>query len=345
MTAVTKTIYTRPQNRISAQQICDNANTIFSAISESGMIQVPHGDYSGQCDSLVVSATANAKDIVVPEPTTSSETLINGYKVFRHPNKNYYVRVEIGSEGDGAGRRLCVRTYLAHSLNGTGGFSGTTANVSVKTNNYAYATNYLPNGTYNKALTLKVSTGTDHFVMVASFDFYAYTTNSASYFNGYTGISTIALAVIGSKINPRYSVVFYPRTGGWNSSYFEEYTNSSLTESDCQLQRKWLIDHQTNSLSYLGAGQSVNMMTETGTVSDINGVRVTQAYFTVEGEIVPLSMGCVHAGAVTDMGAVTIDIDGNGERNYFSSYGMGPCNWVPYNQPLIRIPVLLLPYY
>ena len=86
-------------------------------------------------------------------------------------------------------------------------------------------------------------------------------------------------------------------------------------------------------------------MPEVGLVSDTVGVRVAQPYITVNGVLLPLEMGCIHAGATTDMGLLTVDIDGSGAKQFYAPFGMGPCCWVPWDQPLMRIPVFLLPYY
>lgn len=348
----TTTIYTRPGVVPTPQQFCDTANNVLKTFADAGMVPVSHTDFTGQFESFVRTSTGNAKDKVVSSISTSNlkTRMILGYRVFRHPTKNYYIKVDCGYEADNdsyqstTATRICINLTLGLGLDGVGGFSGTPINLIVKNNTYVYPESYMMNGTYMKPLTLRVSMGANHFTCCASYDFYGIN-ESSNYNNIKTGMSTIALAIIGSKDTPRHSVVFYPRTAGWVTSYFDENTTSNLSEDDCQLQRKYLIDHQTNTYTFLGSGQTVNTMPEVGLVSDTVGVRVAQPYITVNGVLLPLEMGCIHAGATTDMGLLTVDIDGSGAKQFYAPFGMGPCSWVPWDQPLMRIPVFLLPYY
>lgn len=349
MGVATTTISTRPAAAPNVAQTISTGNNTFNAMIEAGMIPVDHADYTGQTEKFVDTATSNLHETVVPVVTSSTNgRILIGYRVFRHPYKNYYIKIDIGYEANSdnvnptQGTRIYVNFTLGLGLNGTGGFNGTPLNLIVKNNVFVPSPSYMPNGTNGKILTLRISVGVDYFTCCASYDHFGY---SPSYCNRNTGHSSIALAIIGSKANPRYSIIFIPRTGGWNESYFEEASIGAMTENDCQLQRKYLLDLHANSITYLGASQTVNAMTEVGLVSDKNGVRVTQAYVTVDGELLPLEMGCIHAGATTDMGLLTVDLDGNGPKQYYSPFGLGYCNWIPYNQPIERIPVFLLPYY
>ena len=93
-----------------------------------------------------------------------------------------------------------------------------------------------------------------------------------------------------------------------------------------------------------GGGQSVTGMPEPGTVSDKYGVRVAQLTMTVNGEQLSLPLGTVHGGAVGDMGLLTFDLDGNGPRQFFCSYGFGPTTFVSCRHLIANTPYMLFPY-
>lgn len=351
MGVATAVIYTRPAAGITPQLFCNSANNFLAALVEAGMVPVSDSDFVGQSKSFVVAATADPKDTVVaPISTGLRGRALVGYAVFRHPHKNYYIKLNLGYEAESSyhsttiGSRMYVSLNLATSLNGTGGFGGAPIELLTKSIVLAYDNSYPNTVLIAKPLTLRISVGLNHFTCCASFDFTGYS-SIASQFNNKTGFSSVAFAVIGSKLNPRYSVVFYPRTMGFNTSYPEESSMSLLSELNCQLQRKYILDHQGGTFSYIGAGQTVQAMSEVGLVSDINGVRVAQPYITIDGQMLPLEMGCIHAGATEDMGILTVDIDGNGPKQYYAPFGMGPSNFVPWDQPLVRIPIFIFPYY
>lgn len=348
MGVATTTISTRPNAAPTTAQSISTINNTINAFIEAGMIPVSHSDFSGQSETYVAVATGAEHEAVIP--SLGNGRLLIGYRVFRHPFKNYYIKVDFSYEADGNtvapsnATRIAIIFTLGLGLNGTGGFSGIPVILTVKNNIYAYQSAYMANNTFGKSLTLRVSVGENHFTCCASFDFYGYYGNY-DYCNRETGYSTVALAIIGSKKDPRYSVVMIPRQGTWSSQNFDEMAQTSLTEANMNLQRKWLIDHQSQSSIYLSAGQSLGTMSEVGLVSDINGVRVSQAYITVNGELLPLEMGCIHAGASNDMGVLNVNLDGNGAKDFYTPFGLGTCNFVAKDVPLSRIPVLMLPYW
>ena len=74
------------------------------------------------------------------------------------------------------------------------------------------------------------------------------------------------------------------------------------------------------------------------------GVRVAQVMTTHNNELVRLPLATIHAGAVSDNDIVTVDIDGNGPRQYFAVYGLGASMWHPARFPIEKHPIYLFPW-
>lgn len=340
--------YSKARSGLTALDIVTAGNTVFDTIENSGMIRVSNDIVPGQCNRLVVEATEDPLDVVVTaniQNTTTQQSYVAGFKVFRHPQLNFYLRVSVLETG-GVIAKGCVlvRFQYAQDIDAQGTFLNTLT-LNPRNDNWGAGWDNSYGGIRTGVqLTLRVSCSSDHFVFCITSDSLTYDAqqNSVQSIAHKTGISTSNIAIF--KLSDAHNIVFLPRTITGSSSYIQEVANTSLTLDNMGLQRKWLINTVDGTWAYMGAGQSVSAATELGVVSDKYGVRVAQLLTTVEGERLPIPAGCVHAGAVGDMDIVTVNLDGNGDRQYFATYGFGPTNWLPGQTPLERIPVMLLPW-
>lgn len=348
MGTVSTFFYSRARSTLTALDIATAGNTIFDAIEGSGMIKVSNDIIPGQCNRLVVAATEDPLDVVVTAKTQNTSVQQSygvGYKVFRHPQLNYYLKVSVLETGS-TFNRSCVlaRFQYAQDIDVYGGFLNPIT-LNPKNDNWGgtWDNNYGGIRT-GVSLTLRVSCSSDHFVFCITSDSMGYEAIQypADIIAAKTGISTSNIAIF--KLSDAYNIVFLPRDMNANGSYIQEVRNVNLNINSMGLQRKWLINTVDGTWVYMGAGQSVSAATELGVVSDKYGVRVAQLFTTVEGERLPIPVGCVHAGAVGDMDIVTVNLDGNGDRQYFASYGFGTTNWLPGVTPIEKIPVMLLPW-
>lgn len=350
-------IYTKRAVTLTVAHLVDNGNAIFDAVEASGMLRVPHEVATGQCDQLVTAATENPFDVVVTLEygtwPSSSNRAVKGFKIFRHPDLGFYLRIavlEMGSTGSNT-TTLGLEVQYASELTA----EGTLENPLTFYPRAGSAFGWVPNeNNYitGKELTLRVSTGRDHFVFGHTFDMgtydYARAIGSGVDWSGQCmnprgGYSTLAFTVVQTS-DPKYNVIMVPRNMSSNSSYPMELTMGSFSPSDTGLQRKWLVDTTTGATTYLGAGPSVTGMPEPGTVSDKYGIRVAQLTMTVNGEQLSLPLGTVHGGAVEDMGLLIFDLDGNGPRQFFCSYGFGPTTFVSCRHQIANTPYMLFPY-
>lgn len=348
MGTVTTFFYSKARAALTALDIATAGNTAFDAIENSGMIKVSNDIVTGQCNRLVVGATEDPLDAVVTTKLTDSgyqQNYLVGFKVFRHPHLNFYLKVEVRETG-GEIRKGCVlvRFQYAQDIDAQGNFLNPLT-LHPKTDNWGGTWNASYGGIRTgKQLTLRVSCSSDHFVFCTASDILSYEgqQNQNTTIATKTGVSTSNIAIF--KLSDNYNIAFLPRTMNASDSYIQDAISADLTIDSMGLQRKWLINTVDGIWSYMGAGQSVSAATELGVVSDKYGVRVAQLLTTVEGERVPIPAGCVHAGVVGDMDIVTVNLDGNGDRQYFATYGFGTTNWLPGQTPIEKIPVMLLPW-
>ena len=357
----TKYIYTKQANILTIDHFVANGNAIFEAIVEAGMVQVDYAVISGQTDKFVSGTIVNPNDKVVvldyPSFSGSAGSALKGFKVFRHPILNFYIKVGIYETGIAANNctALVINIEYAQNIDSNGNL---TKSVTIRPRSGEMrgwpaqgsmgGTGYVS----GKQLTFRVSMAADHFVMSATPDLNTYesgqayaqgTTLSQANINPRGGYSTMSFAVFKSS-NTKYNFIFAPRNLTVNGSYPNEVTLTAYSVIEQGLQRKWLVDTLTGNTLYLGAAQTVSAVSEIGTVSDVNGVRVEQLVTTVDGERVTLPVGCIHGGAVADMDIVTLNLDGHGDRQYFCSYGFGPTNWLSANYLIEKVPFMLLPW-
>lgn len=348
MGTVSTFFYSKARATLTALDIVTAGNTAFDAIENSGMIKVSNDIVPGQCNRLVVEATEDPLDAVVTTKMVDNGTAQSysaGFKVFRHPHLNFYLKVSVQETGSRLNKScVLVRFQYAQDIDAQGTFLNALT-LNPRNDNWGGGWDHNYGGIRTGVqLTLRVSCSSDHFVFCITSDSASYEQqqNSSNSIAHRTGLSTSNIAIL--KLSDAHNIAFLPRNMNVNSSYPQEVANANLTIDNMGLQRKWLINTVDGTWSYMGAGQSVSAATELGVVSDKYGVRVAQLLTTVEGERVPIPAGCVHAGAVGDMDIVTVNLDGNGDRQYFASYGFGTTNWLPGLTPIEKIPVMLLPW-
>lgn len=348
MGTVSTFFYSKARATLTAADIATAGNTVFDAIKNSGMIKVSNDIVPGQCNRLVVAATEDPLDVVVTakvQNTSTPQSYLVGFKVFRHPQLNFYLKVDVLETGQTPSRScVLVRFQYAQEIDAQGNFlNPLTLNPKTDAFGGTWDNNY-GGIRVGVQLTLRVSCSSDHFVFCITSDSMSFEggQNSTHSIAHKTGVSTSNIAIF--KLSDVHNIVFLPRNMVANGTYLQEVGNVSLNVDSMGLQRKWLINMVDGTWSYMGAGQSVSAATELGVVSDKYGVRVAQLLTTVEGERLPIPAGCVHAGTVGDMDIVTVNLDGNGDRQYFASYGFGTTNWLPGQTPIEKIPVMLLPW-
>lgn len=357
----TKYIYTKQANVLTIYHFVANGNAIFEAIVEAGMVQVDYAVISGQTDKFVSGTIVNPNDKVVvldyPSFSGSAGSALKGFKVFRHPILNFYIKVGIYETGIAANNytALVINIEYAQNIDSNGNLIKSVTIWPRPGVMYGWPGQGSQGGTgyvSAKQLTFRVSMAADHFVMSAAPDLNTYeyseaytqgVTLSQSNINSRGGYSTMAFAVFKSS-NAKYNFIFAPRNLTMNSSYPKEIQVASYSILDQALQRKWLVNTLTSDILYLGGVSTVSAVSEIGIVSDVNGVRVEQLVTTVDGERVTLPVGCIHGGAVADMDIVKLNLDGHGDRQYFCSYGFGPTNWLSTNYLIDKVPFMLLPW-
>ncbi len=357
--------YTKQSTNLTAQNIVDNGNTVFDAIEAAGMVKVANEVISGQCDRLVIKATENPYDLVVslsgPLWTGSTNIAVKGVKVFRHPTLNFYLKVEIceiGSSTVSYGlscTAMTVRYAVALEIDTVGNLVNPQSFQPRGGSNFGwqYGFNTVDNSDqgygFGLALQLKVSVGKDHFCLGHTKDLKTYETGylNASASNQVPcgpcalGYSTCSIAILKGE-NSSDLYVLIPRNLSNNTSYPNEVGASSYREQEMGLPRQYRIDSATGNTENLGVAFFSTL--QLGVVSDTIGVRVAQVMTTHNNELVRLPLATIHAGAVSDNGIVTVDIDGDGPRQYFAVYGLGASIWHSARFPVEKHPIYLLPW-
>lgn len=356
--------YTKQATTMAAVHYADNGNIIFDAIKNAGMVQVSHDVIPGQCDRLVTVATSNPKDVVVTLSngswSQSDNTAAKGNKVFRHPHLNFYLKVEIhetGASRDYNGPMMTAMTVrfilaLEIDVNGTLVNPQTLAPRGGANNGWNSFFNPIGNNGQGYAiglgLQLKVSVGQDHFCLGHTKDMQTYETGYLANASNQVqcgpcslGYSTCSIAILKGE-NSSNLYVLLPRNLSNNTSYPNEVSVSLYKELEMGLPRQYRIDSATGSIVNLGVAFFSTL--QLGVVSDTIGVRVAQVMTTHNNELVRLPLATIHAGAVSDNGIVTVDIDGNGPRQYFAVYGLGASIWHSARFPVEKHPIYLFPW-
>lgn len=358
--------YTKQATNMAAEHYANNGNIIFDTIENAGMVQVSHDVIPGQCDRLVTVATSNPNDVVVTLSnsawSSAANTAAKGNKVFRHPHLNFYLKVEIHETGASASASsnlmktaMTVRYILALEIDA----SGTLVNPQTlvprggDNNGWSVFFNPIDNSGYGYAtglgLPLKVSVGQDHFCLGHTKDMQTYETGQL---NGNVsnqvacgpcslGYSTCSIAILKGE-NSSDLYVLIPRNLSNNTSYPNEVSVTSYKEQEMGLPRQYRIDSATGNIENLGVAFFSTL--QLGVVSDTIGVRVAQVMTTHNNELVRLPLATIHAGAVSGNGIVTVDIDGNGPRQYFAVYGLGGSIWHSPRFPVEKHPIYLFPW-
>lgn len=357
--------YTKQATNMDAEHYANNGNIIFDTIENAGMVQVSHDVIPGQCDRLVTVATSNPKDVVVTLSNSTwngaAHTAAKGNKVFRHPHLNFYLKVEIHETGASASSygpmytAMTVRFIIALEIdeNGTLVNPKTFAPRGGANNGWNSFFNTVENTGQGYAiglgLPLKVSVGQDHFCLGHTKDMQTYETG---YLNANAsnqvqcgpcsfGYSTCSIAILKGE-NSSDLYVLVPRNLSNNTSYPNEVSVSLYKELEMGLPRQYRIDSATGNIENLGVAFFSTL--QLGVVSDTIGVRVAQVMTTHNNELVRLPLATIHAGAVSDNGIVTVDIDGNGPRQYFAVYGLGASIWHSARFPVEKHPIYLFPW-
>ena len=265
MGTVTTTIYTKQATALTTAHYANNGNAIFDAIEASGMLRVPHEVAPGQCDRLVTAATENPFDAVVtlqyPTWGSAANRHTKGFKIFRHPDLGFYLKISVLEMGgqSASTTSLGLSVQYASELTAEGALENPLTFYPRAGSAFGWApgsTSYYA----GKELTLRVSTGRDHFVFGHTFDMGSYEHSSAissgenwsgNCMNPRGGYSTLAFAVVQTS-DPKYNVIMAPRTLESNSSYAQEPNTSSFSPLDSGLPRKWLVDTTTGATTYLG---------------------------------------------------------------------------------------------
>lgn len=356
--------YTKQATTMAAAHFANNGNVVFDTIESAGMVQVSHDVIPGQCDKLVTAATENPKDVVVTLSNvgwnSAANTAVKGNKVFRHPHLNFYLKVEIHETGSSALNgatmtAMTVRFITALEIDENGALINPQTFAPRGGANHGWGTSFSPvNGTgqgyaAGHALSLKVSVGQDHFCLGHTKDLQTYETGYL-YTNGNNqvtcgpcllGYSTCSIAILKGE-NSSDLYVLIPRNMSTSTSYPNEVGVPLYKEQEMGLPRQYRIDSATGNTVNLGVAFFSTL--QLGVVSDAIGVRVAQVMTTHNNELVRLPLATIHAGAVSDNDIVTVDVDGNGPRQYFAVYGLGASIWHSARFPVEKHPIYLFPW-
>lgn len=353
--------YTKQAATMTAAHYADNGNVIFDTIEMAGMVQVAHDVIPGQCDKLVTVATENPYDVVVSLSnaswTGSSNSALKGMKVFRHPHLNFYLKVEIHETGSSSATTtsMTVRYIVALEIDENGALINpqTFTPRGGANNGWAEFFNTVTNTgqcyANGLSLPLKVSVGQDHFCLGHTKDMQTYETgylhtnanNQVSCGPCSFGYSTCSIAILKGE-NSSDLYVLIPRNITTSTSYPNEVSVALYKEQEMGLPRQYRIDSATGSTVNLGVAFFSTL--QLGVVSDTIGVRVAQVMTTHNNELVRLPLATIHAGAVSDNGIVTVDIDGNGPRQYFAVHGLGASMWHSARFSVEKHPIYLFPW-
>lgn len=357
--------YTKQAAAMTAAHYANNGNIIFDTIKNAGMLPVSHDIIPGQCDRLVTAATENPKDVVVNLSaqawSSDRNTAMKGMKVFRHPTLGFYLQVEIHETGASAStygpncQAMTVQYKLALEINASGALVNPQTFIPRGGQNYGWQYGFtLSNNEgqgygFGKQLNLKVSVGADHFCLGHSKDLQTYetgyissnTSNQANAGPCMFGYSTCCIAIIKSSESPDLFVLL-PRNMTGNTSYPNEVNASQYNEMEMGLPRQYRIDSITGNS--LNIGNAFFSALQLGVVSDVKGVRAAQMMTTAADRLISLPLITIHAGAVEDNAVVTLDVDGNGPRQYFAVYSLGGSVWHSARFPIAKHPVYLFPW-
>lgn len=310
MSTMTTNIRMRDSTANSVACLVETFNGIHALVLSSGMTAVSDSDYTGQAG--IFSETSGAGLTQVIKNAASTTDVIAGYKVYKHPSLNLYLRIDYvdTNQSTAAGSSFArMRFQLATALSGSGGFNTTkssnnfySVNITKSTtSSYTVNLGYYP-ATYEK---MTVSCGPDHFWI--SRDFGMETNNSSgSYFSLPARTDINSFGIFASLTDPTILCLVLPQyEGDIFSSRPAGPSASSSTEMSCL--RYMLCNKGSWSILDNGAAGQLDNPRMTNT---IDGIRVAQSKLVVNSQYHRFNFGFVPHKALTSFMLANMNITG-----------------------------------
>lgn len=333
-------------------------NFITQIIDECGMVRLSDEEFIGQSGTFVEEAPGVGETVIDYEITTNLFDSL-GYNVWKHPNKNLYIKVNYlvhGNINDRFG--LCVSYEIGTEISG-GVFVGETINVRPLSNTQeSTASSYKtsPEALLSKYLDCFAYMDEDCFWIgsepqVITLDNSSHNTRN-SLTRAPTNISPLSFGVFYSEtgnICVIYSqAVFHPSGLNSNSSIngsgsYNGYSGGELTQYFGHRTIRCYLKSGEGSFQFQN-GLPICTFNNSNISSDKDGVRVTQAQAIISGNQNKFDIGFINGAAAPDLSKLYVDLDGSGEKPYKVMKSFGSATPDFCGSTLEDIAVLLLPW-
>lgn len=338
MATVQGNVYIRSTTSNPSSTVVQTLNSLFNLFDLSGMIQVADDEFVGQ--SGIFSATEQVGFTTLIRPATNS-TGVLGYKVYRHPSLNIYIKV------------TCLETMLYNTtssiihfryqfstkLDGSGGFDSafTSPDVDVLlpiNSGHNVTNSYIP----TDLLPIVVSCGPDHFWVTRKQGLVLKTaiTNTARFPSPY--IDLFSIGVFSSQTNQNILCVVRPQniSGSMFSGITGETTSTSNSDFS-GLRYLTSVDGSWSERKNCAAGYLIDAeLTNTE-----KGVRVVQAELIVSGKSNRFNFGFVNSLVLQEHAVANVNLNGV-SNDYLFAPSMGSASPAShFTMPNVQSAILL----
>lgn len=307
-----------------AVQTCNN---LMLAFESTGMLPVDESSFNGQIVGKF-SATVSAGNTQLILPTSGYVFPSIGYKVYKHPRLNVYVKMEffIPTHGGSSNNRLVV-TYTVGVAISSSGFVGVTQTVE---NIIKYAS-----GSYNQPSVQQLPAGEKQLRACCGDDFFWLATSGMFDTSMITGSVAIANSAHYPSLVCTFGIAIFAQPGEDNfcvisPSYLNyDYSSSSIVS-------EYFINQAVNTTRMAATKMRVYDgevfidkrgfypgYSEPWNPTGQQGLRIYQGNALIAGKRHWFDYGTVPTATINNFDVYDLDISGHGAKPYMAVTGFG----------------------
>ena len=305
MSTVRGSVRIRDRSNVTAGLLVETFNTISGLIKDSGMIQVADDEYLGQ--SKTYSKDGGVGFTKIEVLTSSFDTRSCGYKVYKHPALNFYIKVTDGYVIQSSGPMIYAKIWyqISTQLNGSGGFVSSRSSsviypLSLEPNTPAIESH--PNDFVNKSLT--VSCGDSYFWIAGSGGIHTTKTTTTAKLPDI--IDWLGIGVFASQSDNSILCCVAPQQISSTTSL--GVLGANLNSYDEKACLRYFI--HSNGVWSSQKNGAAGCLSNASSGSSVDGIRVTQSEIVVNGLYHRFNFGFINAVMLNYSDVVNINLTG-----------------------------------
>lgn len=319
----------------SLQDVANHFNTITAAFLECGMLPVSADDYPGQAGTFVTT-TPGAGETQIVAAAANSGNNVYGYNLFKHPVMSLYVLVRYSvHKAPSYAYRYgnCIFNVFRRLED-----EGSATTIYPMDNNSAYNADYA--AIKNGAKFLHLSCDNDSFwVYSESAINYAYHSNSYAFNGG--NISNYTLAVFSSREDPESICVVSSDNCELVSTAY--VTGPSVTSANSTGVKVAVSAGSAYPFVQAPRG-SICTLVDPAEPAANSATRIARAEKIINGQRCSFDFAWINAAAMNDLATATLDIHGEGAKQYIALRGFGSGGAYRWNSTLNSVAMPLMPW-